>query len=472
MKAAIAHLADPNDQTAEVEYTGKIFAVLNTNGSAAWIVFDSSTGLNTTSGITGGSGNVPTKLEESTANVTNVTVASNGVLTATFNYNAPEYVADNSSVDFKVNVYANGSYYGSFNLSGTVNNGKATIPYTSSSWWWMFGTYPTDETLTFSIENERFGLMKVRYFGENNERIEDMLVNETEAVSTAAAGTTIYWTMTNKFFASTDDYVVTGVNGAPIKGTCDTVGKVTGANGGQPVVASGYEYVDVKLTGYTTATPNYAITKSADMDSNYAAAVGATGDGVIPTTMDKFGLTGATSDKLRVYWTKTTNAAQYDMVTFTAEVTGNTDANSYDVTVNTSNGSFTIEGVGSTGTASAKNYSFKMPAADVVVESISVKIADSKLAVESAKVVDNVLTLVFNADLKNDPDGSPAVTPSVAGAKVHEAKLIAPNTLEVTFKTALANGDQIILSNVKHDTYNSDSLSSTLTYDANAHLFK
>ena len=134
--------------------------------------------------------------------------------------------------------------------------------------------------------------------------------------------------------------------------------------------------------------------------------------------------------------------------------------------INTSVGSITINDVASTGTANTETYDFYMPASDVVVESVSVKVADPKLAVESAKVVDNVLTLVFNANL--EASASPAVT----GTKVNNAELIAPNTLKVTFKNALANGDQITLSNVKHDMYNSDSLSNTLTYDANARLFK
>ena len=50
VKAAIAHLADPVDQSTDLEYNGKIFAVLNTNGSAAWIVFDSRTKLTTGNG--------------------------------------------------------------------------------------------------------------------------------------------------------------------------------------------------------------------------------------------------------------------------------------------------------------------------------------------------------------------------------------------------------------------------------------
>ena len=46
--AAIAHLADPDENTANgTQFKGNIFAILNDNGSAAWVVFDSDTTLNT-----------------------------------------------------------------------------------------------------------------------------------------------------------------------------------------------------------------------------------------------------------------------------------------------------------------------------------------------------------------------------------------------------------------------------------------
>ena len=47
VSAAISYLADPKDNTTALEYTGKIVAVLNNNGTAAWVVFDSDTELTT-----------------------------------------------------------------------------------------------------------------------------------------------------------------------------------------------------------------------------------------------------------------------------------------------------------------------------------------------------------------------------------------------------------------------------------------
>ena len=50
VKSAISHLADALEQTTALEYKGEIFAVLNSNGSAAWVVFYSDTELHTGDG--------------------------------------------------------------------------------------------------------------------------------------------------------------------------------------------------------------------------------------------------------------------------------------------------------------------------------------------------------------------------------------------------------------------------------------
>ena len=484
VKAAIAHLADRDDQTSEIEYDGKIFAVLNTNGSAAWIVFDSNTGLNTSSGIEGGaSGNVPTDLKESTANVT-YTVASNGVMNATFSYNAPEYVADGSSVDFKVNVYANGSYYGSFNLSGTVNNGKATIPYTSNRWW--FGTaYPTDEALTFSIENESFGLMKVRYFGENNERIEDLLVDETEAVSTAAAGTTIYWTMPSKYFTATGSYVVTGVNGAPISNTNAGVGVVTGANAGQPVVASGYGYVDVKLSDYTTATPNYDIINKLTGDAKDAVSTSSTRPA--GATLAELGLTG--DDVLEITVTSAnTGLVNGQEVTFQATLArrdGTWDGNAYRVVLSTSEGDveFTLTNNDTTGwTTGVTDDSVRVKDADVEINGVQVYEVTPRLAVDSVKMSreNNYTAIVkFNQAVCQNASTPSVLTTTdvdvtVAGrtAEVNHSA-ITSDTVTITLNAPFKDGDTIELKSsiLSHVNTGNALTNVTYTYDGDTNEF-
>ena len=169
VKSAISHLADANPNTPEIEYNGKIFAVLNDNGSAAWIVFDSSTGLNTSSGIEGGaSGNVPTTSHGSSANAT-YTIANNGVMRATFTYNAPEQIAD-GAVHFGVEVYVDGKYYATIpnsafvdGGSATLSDGKVTRTFVSS-----ILEYYGAENVTFKIVNESFQNVKVRYYDVDN----------------------------------------------------------------------------------------------------------------------------------------------------------------------------------------------------------------------------------------------------------------------------------------------------------------
>ena len=53
VEAAIAHLADPDDNSANgKQYNGIIAAALNANGTAAWVVFDSTTPLNSGGNVT------------------------------------------------------------------------------------------------------------------------------------------------------------------------------------------------------------------------------------------------------------------------------------------------------------------------------------------------------------------------------------------------------------------------------------
>src|SRR5699024_5711435 len=49
VESAVEYLVDPDDTTGVKEYEGKIVAVLNANGAAQWVVFDSDTPL-----VTGG----------------------------------------------------------------------------------------------------------------------------------------------------------------------------------------------------------------------------------------------------------------------------------------------------------------------------------------------------------------------------------------------------------------------------------
>ena len=71
VSAAISYLADPDDETSAKEYVGTIAAVLNSNGTAAWVVFNSETEL-----VTGT--NRPVQDDDTTSTgKTTITVAEN-----------------------------------------------------------------------------------------------------------------------------------------------------------------------------------------------------------------------------------------------------------------------------------------------------------------------------------------------------------------------------------------------------------
>ncbi len=285
VKAAIAHLADRNDQTSEIEYDGKIFAVLNTNGSAAWIVFDSNTGLNTSSGIEGGvTGNVKTERNDTSANGT-YTVAANGRLRADFVYNAPEFVADGSNVDFDVIIYVDGKYYDRVNSGDpnfTINdvaNGQAIAHYTSGVL-----EYYDVENVSFEIVNERnFDEMKVRYYDVANDTYltsADLKTGYTQSVSTGTNNAVVSFQLDTNATESLS-YRITQNNvevKAPYTFNANTAINPTGT---AKFTAGGTGYVVVEITGMNTMVTRYTL------DTTALAGKDLEDFGVVDGTADK-----------------------------------------------------------------------------------------------------------------------------------------------------------------------------------------
>ena len=187
--SAVNYLVDPNTATSIKEYAGAIVAVLNSNGAAEWVVFDSDTPL--VRDGQGGSvqqGNVATyynstvpladgeKLSGSRATIESVDINTYGLMTATIDYIAPEWVAEGSLVTLNTDVL----YYGADTTNDAVftgvvgNNGRATLkfvsttpfeylPYTKGGISFGGITVPTDEV---------FSLINVYYFDQNDNRID------------------------------------------------------------------------------------------------------------------------------------------------------------------------------------------------------------------------------------------------------------------------------------------------------------
>ena len=164
VKSAISHLADPYDQTSKLEYSGEIFAVLNSNGSGAWIVFNSDTELRTgDGGIISGGGNQITNGNvtlHGDYNVDAYGVSSNYYYnTARIDYSLKleddlnKTLPYGTTVTYGVSLYSNGQYIGegvnggggwwtpvSGNIGGTVGaDGILRNQYVT------FAAMPTDQ---------------------------------------------------------------------------------------------------------------------------------------------------------------------------------------------------------------------------------------------------------------------------------------------------------------------------------------
>ncbi len=133
VRAAISHLVDADDDVDGLQYEGKIFAVLNSNGSAAWIVFDSETPLITGEGgiITGSqnviwNGNVGLWGNDDDIDVNGISFNPS---TDRVNYSFYVLDADGTPVDeitdvtYDVDVYVNGQKVSSSvdDVEGTSN---------------------------------------------------------------------------------------------------------------------------------------------------------------------------------------------------------------------------------------------------------------------------------------------------------------------------------------------------------------
>ena len=156
VKSAISHLADPYDQTSELEYRGEIFAVLNSNGSGAWIVFNSDTELRTgDGGINVGGGNQITNGNvtlHGTNNIDAYGVSSNYYFnTARIDYSL-KLVDDNDAtlplntyVTYGVSLYSNGQYIGEGGLFGGTIGGYVGTDSILRNQYVTFAAMPTDQ---------------------------------------------------------------------------------------------------------------------------------------------------------------------------------------------------------------------------------------------------------------------------------------------------------------------------------------
>ena len=211
VKSAISHLADPYDQTSELEYRGEIFAVLNSNGSGAWIVFNSDTELRTgDGGIISGGGNQITNGNvtlHGDVNVDAYGVSSNYYFnTARIDYSLKleddlnKTLPAGTTVNYGVSLYSNGQYIGEGipggGLFGGVIGGTVGADGILRNQYVTFAAMPTDQidVVIHSV---------------------DITIPGYEKISSSDGVTLTYKVANSLTSASVTPYVIEGVDHVP-----------------------------------------------------------------------------------------------------------------------------------------------------------------------------------------------------------------------------------------------------------------
>ena len=237
----------------------------------------SSTGDNT--------GDLDTILSGSTASYS-YTLASNGKLSMTVDYTAPEYAADNATVEMTLNVLEDGAQYDTMTVSGSADG---TLTGTTS--------YTGTGTLTFSVADETLSAVKVQYVdGSGNALTLDSSATNTEELSTDEA-TAIQFTLSDRAYddGKAGNYTISGVEETSNLTSTATPGTEVDTSS-NVFTASGDGYVTITVTGLTEAATVYDVTATDELTTDLALFNwGITGTDADKTlTVDVSGATGIT----------------------------------------------------------------------------------------------------------------------------------------------------------------------------------
>ena len=390
-----------------------------------------------------------------------ITVNAFGAPVVDFTAKVPEWAFGTAS--FTYDLYVNGTIA----MAGQTISPALTINAdqevtVSNKILSIGGALKSSDSVRLEITGASYSDVKVKYV-DNADTTKTVPVTDgsTKTIKVAAL------TNANDLKVKVDETKTTytaatlaGVDGVTDTGATLNVASVKGASEANvyssdhtKVTVDGDDYVTVKLT-LTGATPvpvTYKVEKNATFATDHTDIDGAVKQtGATEVTLDKFGVTGATTDKLKVEWTPAGPLSAGASVTFTATVTGTTDAVSYDVTIDTSVGKFVIEDV-KNGTAGTKYYTFPADGANMVINDVTAKIHTPKLAKLAAADVSinslgNEITLTFNTGVcKTDDETAVDKTCFTAptGKNIINVKHTAGSkTVVVTLDTPLADDDE------------------------------
>lgn len=162
MASAINYLADANETVTGKQYAGDIFALLNANTSAAWVVFNSDTELKTGTGTGVGGGDAGEHFKAASY------IYENGFAAVSLTATRPAWLdkSDSDNLDFTFDIAVNGAPYAS-GLAGAItkNNTTATVTWdNSANNMFLYRPIKTGDVIT--VENFQFDCSDQSYFVE------------------------------------------------------------------------------------------------------------------------------------------------------------------------------------------------------------------------------------------------------------------------------------------------------------------
>ncbi len=433
--AAIAHLADPDNNTSNgTQYAGNIYAVLDSNGVAQWVVFDSSTALNTGSQAGSGSGSGAQYSYNAWTDVF-------GQVHATVNYARPAYVPATDNVTVSFDIYADGQYVGRQN---TVSMGAGVDQFVYPAGGFGSGVVVQSGA---KIELRNVTFMPTEVYTKFVDASGAAVTVDTGSTPTVSTSTAEQVWFGLSAYTTGGTYVVNGTTTTPAP-------TGTAANaGGQKTVAvkaAGNDFVTVVFTGLTAAPVTHTVT-----------GLTATQFSAINSTINSTNYPADYDNTVTVTATPNTSVADGATVTFTATVTGGyTDAQAYRVV---------IEKAGISGVVFPGVGNNILTGTKVVTDDVTITAADVKITpVAFTKLIGvtwtkDSVTLSFDGVVNVAANALTEASFADTNATMNSTKT-ASSVTSVTYTVTggfLAAGDTLTLdlSKLTHTTYGGDVVS-------------
>ena len=444
-------------------FRGTVAALVNSNGFAEVLILDDEyTGNDGGTGIGSGATDYYTY---------DATVFSNGVARVIVNANRPDWLTTAVDLAYTYDILVNGVVYDTVvansDAAGQIQDGRDTATTTWSNTW----MYPLDSGDVVTVDNFRWTNLGaqtyvVKYIDQNDRELtvgSNADLDSWSDTTLASGGDTLVFSLNeNKYnvvaaapYTGQADYevinayaagpaAVSGQTGAGT-GTATTVALTAGtfdANG--TYALEDYVYVQIEVSDLTELAPTYSVIEGSAMTTAEKNAIGSPSGSA--TAMSALGIAGATTDTLAINVNQVAALDQYDVVTFTAAIVDGTDNVAYNVVVETDQGDVTLN-------SSGVGY-LTMPAGDVTITGIRVSVATPLLAVSSASVSGNELTIRFNtvvecrggSQLFSAADFNNTADPDSRDDDIVDVQHTAgSNVVKVIVNSAFAAGDKIVL---------------------------